>query len=107
MIILDEDKGLLCIGDLLEHGVGELAVDLLVVLPILGTKDRPCMRDVAKRPQALISESKVVAVFFLALEPYAPKRVLRLGRRHAEAIVFVHGFAVRVAAGLRDPGAVA
>ena len=100
-------KGFCGIGDLLEHGVGELAVDLLVVLPILGTKDRACMGDVAKGPQALVGEAKVVAVFFLTVEPYAAKRVLRFGRRHAQAIVFVHGFAVRVAAGLRDPGPVA
>ena len=107
VIILHQDERFLRVGDLREHGIGKFAVHLLVIFPVLGTKDRPRVRDMAKRPKPFIGKAEVVAVFLFLIEPHAPERILRLGRRHAQAIVLVHGFPIGIAAGLGDPGAIA
>ena len=107
VIVLREDEWLLRIRDLLEHRIREFAIDLLVMFPILRAKDRPRVRDMAKGPESLVRKAEVIAVFLLSAEPHAPKRISRLGRRHAQTIAFVHRFAIGIAAGFGDPGTVA
>ena len=63
MIVLHEDDRFVAVPDLLEDGVGEPAIDGLVVLPIVGPKDRARVGDVTEGPEALIGEALVVALF--------------------------------------------
>ena len=107
MIVLHQNERLLRIRDLLEHRIGEFTIDLLVVFPVLRAKDRPRVRDMAKGPEPLVGEPEVVAVFLFMAQPYASERILRLSGRHAQPIVFVDRFAIGIAAGLGNPGAVA
>ena len=65
------------------------------------------MRDVAQRPETFVGKAEVEALFFFLGQPHAAQRVLRMIRRNAHAVVFIHGVAVGVAGGLRDPGSVA
>jgi hypothetical protein len=62
---------------------------------------------VTERPQTLVREPVVVAVFLLGGEPDATQRVFGLIGRHAQTIAAVHGRPVGVARAVRDPGAVA
>ncbi len=63
------------------------------------------MRDVAKRPQALVGKAVVVAAFLLVGEPDAAQRVRGIARRDIDAVVRIHGRAVGRAAAMRDPRA--
>ena len=65
VIVLDEHDGLGDILDLLEHGGHELAVDVLIVLPVGSPKKRAGVRDMAKRPQPFVGKAVVVALLFL------------------------------------------
>src|ERR1700675_3159391 len=48
-----------------------------------------------------------MAVFHFLRKPYTTQGVLRLVRRHADVILFVHSFSVGVARSRRDPDSVA
>ena len=50
MIVLHQNHRLLSPGHFLHHGIRELAIHLLVLLPIGGAKERAGMRDVTQRP---------------------------------------------------------
>ena len=65
MIVLDEHHGFRHIFNLLEHGGHELAVDLLVVLPVGSPKERTGVRDVAKRPKSFVGKAVVITFLFL------------------------------------------
>ena len=86
------------------HGIGKSLVDRLVLPPVAGTEDRPHVGDVAERPEPFIGKAVVITVFFLFCEPDAPQRVLRMFGRDSDPVVRVHGFPVRAAAAVRDPG---
>ncbi len=107
VVVLHEDDRPLDIVHLVEHGVGELPVHLPVVLPVVHAEDRTRVRDVAQRPESFVREAEVVALFFLGGQPHAPQRVPRAIGRHANAPSGVDHLAIRVAGGVRDPGAVA
>src|ERR1700730_18439711 len=103
MVVLHQNHRVYRAFHLFEQSVSELVVDSLVMLPIIGTEDRPGVRDVAERPKTLIGKPVVVAFLFLFGEPYPPQRVLRILWRYAQTVIVVNRFHVGVAAGLRPP----
>ena len=107
MVVLHQDEGRLLPGDLLQQGVGELLVHLPVMGPVLQAEVGAGVGDVAERPQPLVREPVIVAVLFLLGQPYPLQGVGRFPGRHAELVVAVDRFTVRIAASVRDPEAVA
>ncbi len=107
VVVLREKDRRLRAFHLLEDGVGKTPVNLLVVIPILGPEDGAGVRDVAERPKTFVGESVVVALLFLAAQPHAAERVARTFRRHAQAIVSIHGLAVSASRAVGDPRAIA
>ena len=93
--------------DFLQHRIGKLPVRVLIAFPVRRAKDRPRVSDVAQRPETLVRKSVVVAFLFFLGQPDAPQRVLWFVGRNAQAIVFVHRFAIRIARPRRDPRSVA
>ena len=106
VIILHKKQGMLRAGHLFEHGVGKLAIHLLIALPIGGAKERPRVSDVAQGPKAFVRKSVVVALFLFLGEPDAAKSIFRLVRRHAQTIVAIHRFAIRRSGAMSDPRAI-
>ena len=106
VIILDEQRRLLCACHLLQHCLGKLPVRLYIVLPIERPEQRPRVSDMAKRPQAFVGEAVVVALFFFLVEPYSPQRVLWLVGWDGQPVILVNGLAVGIPAAMSDPGAV-
>src|ERR1039457_1321539 len=90
-----------------EDGVGEAAVNLLVVKPVLRPKYRTCMRDVTEWPKTLVGKASVVASLFFVAKPNAPERIGRMIWRDSEAIMRVHHFPVGATGAVSDPCAVA
>ena len=84
VIVLDEHHGRFFLGDFLEHGIGELAVHHPVGFPVVNAKDRPRVRDVTERPQALIGEAEIESLVLFRSEPDAAQGVLRMIRRDAQ-----------------------
>src|SRR5438309_1294238 len=107
MIVLYQHNGMLGARHLFEQGIGKLAIDFTVCFPILSAKDGARVRDVAEWPEPFVGEAIVVAFFFLLGEPDAAKSVLRLFRRHTQAIVGIHGVMIRVTRAMRNPGSMA
>ncbi len=107
VIVLDQDQRFFHVGDFLQHGLGEFFVHALIIFPVGGAEIRPGVRDVAERPDALVGKSEVVALFFFLGQPHPAQRIERLIRRHAQAIMGVHRFAVGVGRAVGDPCAVA
>src|ERR1700730_5273610 len=98
MVVLHQNDRICRAFHLFKQSVGELVVDSLVMLPIIGTEDRPGVRDVAERPKTLIGKPVVVAFLFLFGEPYAPQRVLRILWRYAQTVVVINRFHVGITA---------
>src|SRR5205807_398953 len=73
--------------------------------PIAGAERRAHMRDVTKRPQALVRESAVIAGLFFSGEPDTANLVVRMIGGHADAIVSIDGVAVSRSASVSDPHA--
>ena len=64
MIILHEHDRIIGFG-FLNNGHRKPLIDLPVLLPVGGSKDRADMGQMAQRPEPFIGKSVVVAVFFL------------------------------------------
>ncbi len=107
VVVLNEQQRVLTAFHLFQHGVCELAVCVLIALPIRGTKRRTRMRDVAQGPEPLVRKSVVIAFLFLRAQPHAPQRVFRLVGRYDQAIVRINCFAIRISRSVRDPSSVA
>ena len=71
VIILDQNYRARRVFDFLQHRVGELAIDLLIVLPVVGAKNGTRMCDMAERPKALIGEAVVIALLFFLAQPHS------------------------------------
>src|ERR1017187_4163858 len=65
------------------------------------------MRDMTKRPKALVGESVIVSFLLLLAQPYPPQGIARVFRRDAQPIMPVYHFFVRITAAMCDPCAVA
>src|ERR1700730_6717180 len=107
MVVLHQNDRVGRAFHLFEQSVSELMVDSLVMLPIIGTEDRPGVRDMAERPKTLIGKPVVVTFLLLFGEPYAPQRVSRILWRYAQTIVVVNRFHVGIPAAVCDPCSVA
>ncbi len=104
VIVLDEDESALAPG-FLQHGFSEDAVGFLVIPPVVRPEFRPRERDVAQRPQALVGQTVVKALFQFGIEPNPPQLVAGVLGRHHHAVVFIHHLSVRRAGAVRHPGA--
>src|SRR5580693_4792553 len=71
VIILDQNHRAGYVSDFFQHGVGELAVNLLVVLPVGGTEDGAGVRNMTEWPETLVGKTVVVAFLFLLVQPHA------------------------------------
>src|SRR6476646_6584250 len=60
VVVLHQKDRLLCPGHFFEDSLCKLPVSLGVVLPVRDTKHRARVRDMAKRPQALVGETVVI-----------------------------------------------
>ena len=107
MVVLDQHHRLGRVLDLFEHCLGELAIDVLIVLPVLRPKNGPGVGDVTKRPQTFIRKAVVVTFFLLLAQPHPAQGIARIVGRNAQAIVRVHDFGVGVSAAVCDPGSIA
>ena len=65
VVVLQAGPRAVYVHHFFQQGVGKLPVHVLVVLPILGAERRTRVGDVAERPQTLVREAVVVALFFL------------------------------------------
>src|SRR5216117_1229832 len=95
MIVLHEDDGRSAFY-FFENGLGKLPVYRTILRPVVGIKSRSRIRDVAERPERLVREAVVVALFFLLGQPHVPQGVRRLVRRNRHASELVAHDAVRV-----------
>ena len=107
MIVLRQQNGRIRVCHFLQDGVGKPLVDPLVLQPVFGAENWARMGDMAKRPEALIRKSIVIAFVFLFRKPDATERITRTIRRDAEPVLGIDDFAVRAAGATRDPCAVA
>src|SRR5580700_10121681 len=107
MVVLNQYHRFGCLFDLLEYRSGELAIDLLIVLPVLGPEDGTRMSDVAERPKTFVSKPVVVTLFLFFAQPYPAQRIARIVRWHTQTIVCVYGFGVGISAAVCNPCSVA
>ena len=63
VVVLHEDDRR-PIADLFEHRVGEAPIDAHVLLPVALVELRARVGDVAERPERVVGEAVVVALFF-------------------------------------------
>jgi hypothetical protein len=59
---------------------------------------------VTERPQALIGEAIIIALFLLRAQPDPAEGEARIIRRDKHVIVPIHGLAIGVTASMRYPG---
>src|SRR5262249_39432775 len=90
-----------------QHYISELAIHCLILLPVTCPEYGTRMRYVTQRPQPFIRESVVITFFFLLREPNAAQCVMRIRRRHADAIFAVDGLAISIATAMCHPRSVA
>ena len=106
VVILDKNDRRLVVH-LVQNGVGKLAINHAILIPVAGIEARPCIGHMAERPKPFVGESVVVALLFLFGQPDAPQRVSRILRRHAQTVARVHHFGVGITASVRHPSPVA
>ena len=94
VVILHEDDRILRV-DLGAHGVDELAVHLLVVLPVLGAEGGARVRKMAERPETFVGEAVIVALLFGGAEPHAAKPVGLFAGGHADPPGLIRGVPIR------------
>ena len=104
MIVVDEDHGSPRTG-LADHGVGEPAVDVLVVPPVAAGEPWRLERDMTERPERRIREAVVVAALLTATQPDAPQRVGTAVAGDLHPIARVDRGAIGGAGTMRDPRA--
>ena len=83
--------------------VREFGVDLFVGVPIGGSERGPHVGEMTQRPQALIRESIVIALFLLGREPHPPQGIGGIVGRHSDLIEPVDGFAIGGSRAVRYP----
>src|SRR5204862_8225677 len=79
------------------------AVDAAVLLEIGRPEGGPHVGDVAKRPQALVGETRVITVLLFLRKPDAANLVERMFGWHGNPVVAVDGLAIAGTAAVRDP----
>ena len=89
MVILDNHDGGICSGFLLDS-MRELSVDRRIVVPIVASKSRTHVGNVAQGPQPLVGKTVVVSNFLLFRQPDTPELVGRIFRRHRYMPVPIH-----------------
>src|SRR5271169_1983723 len=75
VIILDQNHGAWRVFDFLQHRISELAVDLLIMLPIGRAKDGAGMGNVAEWPKTLVGKTVIVAFLLLLAQPHPSQGV--------------------------------
>src|ERR1051326_2757711 len=106
VIILRQDHRTFDALYFIEHDFRKLLVHLLVISPVARTEDRASIGDMAERPQTFVGEAEIVSLFLLRTHPDSPQRVLRMVGWHAQPVMLVNDFRIRVAAAVSDPGTI-
>src|SRR5208283_1802035 len=107
MVVLHQDDRLLDVLRFFQDRIREFSVDLLVIAPVGGSKQRTGVCYVAKRPQTLVGKAIVITFLFFLTQPETSQGIARVVGRNPQAVIEVHGFAVGIAAAMSDPGAIA
>jgi hypothetical protein len=107
VVVLHEHNRMLGRVHLLDHGVCEFPVDCLVLSPVVRTKGRACVSNMAKRPEPLVRQSLVVTFLFFIRQPDAAERVAWMLRGDTHAILLVGDGPVRISRPVGDPRAFA
>ena len=107
VIVLRQENRRIHVRHFLQNSIGKPLVNPLVLQPVLGSKNRPGVRDVAERPKALVRKTIVVAFFFFVGEPDAAQCVTGAIGRNAEPVAGIDNFSVSAARAVRNPCAVA
>src|SRR3981081_2583344 len=84
VVVLYQDDGSDAIFYFFEQGVGELSVDCLIMIPVVGPKNGAGMSDMAEWPESLVGKSVVIPLLLFLGEPDAAQGILRIFRRHTE-----------------------
>ena len=104
MVVLHEyERGI--VARLFEHRLAEELVDLPIDGPVPRIVDRPGEHHVTERPEPLIGEAVVVAVFLGLGQPHPAKRVARIVGWNTYVVVPIDGPAIGIAAAVRHPDA--
>src|SRR5580692_4661609 len=72
VIILDQNHWTRRVFDFLQHRVRELAIDLLIKLPVGRTEDGAGMGDMAEWPKTFVGKTVIVTFLFPLAQPNAP-----------------------------------
>src|SRR5712692_377346 len=106
VIVLHQHHRPGCAFHFLQQGIGKFPVYRLIVAPVVGTKNRPRVSDVAKRPEAFVGKAVVISLLFFLSEPDSPKGIARIFRRYSQAVILINGFQVGITVPVRDPGTI-
>src|SRR5439155_18892696 len=77
------------------------------MLPVGKPKNRPRVRNMAKRPEAFVGETVVIAFLFLFCKPDSTQGVPRFLGRNPQAVMRIDRLAVSIAAAVSHPRSVA
>src|SRR5208283_2278565 len=91
----------------LKDSIGKAAIDFLILEPVVEAEDGASVGNVAKRPEALVGETFVVAAIFFVGKPDAAQGIRGSIGRNLEMVQSVDDFAVGAAGAVGNPGAVA
>src|SRR5690242_21714567 len=86
-----------------QHCQGEPLVNILILLPIGGSKDGTHVSEMTQGPDAFIGESVVVAILFLGCYPDPPEVERRMLRGNPDVAAGIDDLAVRCSTPVGDP----
>jgi hypothetical protein len=105
VVIVLHEHDRLGAGNLLEHRVGEPAVDGDVLAPVGRVEHGTRIRDMAQGPECAVGEAVVIPFLFAVRQPDAAQGVGRLVGRHGDPALGVGCVAIAGAASVCDPRA--
>src|SRR5438093_1714880 len=107
VVVLGQKHRLFRAVHLLQDGLRKLPVCLLVMLPVGKPKNRPRVRNMAKRPEAFVGETVVIAFLFFFCKPDSTQAVPRFLGRNPHAVMRIDRLAGSIAAAVSHPRSVA
>ena len=95
------------VADLVQNGIGELAVDALIIAPIVHVEARTGVGNVTQRPKRVVGKAVVVPLLFLLAEPYPAQGIGRIFGRDKHPVQCIDRFPIGGAAAVGNPYAAA